>query len=333
MISNIQFMRAFAAMNVVFFHALGMALAKKMNVTALATFEGWGANGVDVFFVISGFIMAYTVHERQKTARDFITSRLVRVVPFYWLITTITLGLAIAMPRLFADLHLSTEYVISSYAFTSMSVGYQYPLLSVGWTLEYEMLFYILFAAGLLLGRQRGAMLFSSAALAALAMMGALDWIAVEFCMGVGCYLIYRLGSKRNFRHWLLIHISGWILLLLSAIVDFQVHRAIVWGLPATIILLSSLFIAQNSNKTIIMIGDASYSIYLTHLFVLGFWFTFFERFFPIINGDAAVFVTVVVSCFAGVLAWRYIEIPITRWARERLNALNRAAPRPTSIA
>jgi len=89
MFTNIQALRAFAALNVVLFHAIGAGMAYDMKPLFLAPLEGWGANGVDVFFVISGFVMMVAQQQNPKSPRAFLRGRVARIVPVYWAATAL----------------------------------------------------------------------------------------------------------------------------------------------------------------------------------------------------------------------------------------------------
>jgi surface polysaccharide O-acyltransferase-like enzyme len=71
MLYNLQILRAFAALNVVYFHIIKSAESYRQPVVLFSFLDGWGANGVDVFFVISGFVMVYTQSVREKKALTF----------------------------------------------------------------------------------------------------------------------------------------------------------------------------------------------------------------------------------------------------------------------
>lgn len=141
---GIQYLRAFAALAVVLFHAAersgyGFAI---------------GAAGVDVFFVISGFIMWVIVERRPVSPGRFLLDRIRRIVPVYWLATGLMVvgGLA----GLFPNLALTAGHVLASFFFVpsfSPSSGELWPILVQGWTLNYEMFFYVVFAACLALPR------------------------------------------------------------------------------------------------------------------------------------------------------------------------------------
>lgn len=143
---GIQYLRAVAAIAVVLFHA-----AEKTGLHFAI-----GAAGVDVFFVISGFIMWVISDGRRVSPGRFFADRMVRIVPVYWLATAAMVFGALA--GLFPNLTLSVGHVLASLFFIpvpSPSTGELWPVLVQGWTLDYEIFFYAAFALALLLPRNR----------------------------------------------------------------------------------------------------------------------------------------------------------------------------------
>ena len=141
---GIQYLRAFAALAVVVFHA----------AERTGGHFAIGAAGVDVFFVISGFIMWVISDRRPVTPQRFLLDRLKRIAPSYWLVTGIMVAGAIA--GLFPNLQLSAGHLLGSLFFVpvrSPSTGEIWPVLVQGWTLNFEMFFYVLFAGALFLPR------------------------------------------------------------------------------------------------------------------------------------------------------------------------------------
>jgi exopolysaccharide production protein ExoZ len=139
---GIQYLRAAAALGVVAFHA----------AERTGTHFAIGAAGVDVFFVISGFIMWVIASERALSPATFLRDRIERIAPSYWIATGVMVAGALA--GLFPNLRLTAWSVLSSLAFIpsrSPSTGDIWPVLVQGWTLNYEMFFYGIFAAALLL--------------------------------------------------------------------------------------------------------------------------------------------------------------------------------------
>src|SRR6476620_6933057 len=106
------------------------------------------APGVDLFFVISGFIMWATTETRRRGPMQFWLARIVRIVPLYWIFTTLYIAAALITPESFYVVHLEAVHIIKSYLFvpaTHPNLGLIAPVYTLGWTLNYEMFFYLLF--------------------------------------------------------------------------------------------------------------------------------------------------------------------------------------------
>src|SRR6185437_14170487 len=134
-LDNIQALRAIAALLVVFVH-----LAVPVAALGVAPF---GAGGVDLFFVISGFIMVYTTVGRPISGAEFLGRRIVRIVPLYWLLTLAVFGIALIAPTLLQFTTASWGQLLKSLFFIPFAKanGDVQPVLFLGWTLNYEMFF------------------------------------------------------------------------------------------------------------------------------------------------------------------------------------------------
>jgi exopolysaccharide production protein ExoZ len=144
-ILNIQFLRAVAALLVVFYHLQPMVnanYATKWN-------SHFGAIGVDIFFVISGFIMFYTNRNMERGPTTFIADRLLRIVPLYWLATLVIVTLFLIGFRPNGLHYLTMPTLIKSMIFVPSEFpdGRHDLVLSLGWTLMYELYFYAVFAS------------------------------------------------------------------------------------------------------------------------------------------------------------------------------------------
>ena len=167
--------------------------------------------GVDIFFVISGFIIYFVGHRAFAVggARDFMLKRLVRIVPMYWIFTTLMLVSVLVLRHRVAHSDLSLSNIIQSYLFipSRNAYGEVSPVLALGWTLNFEMMFYVVFASGLLMPRRAG-MVFIVLVIGALAALSTVDlsrfvaldfWasaIVLEFLFGIGLAGIYLSGLR-----------------------------------------------------------------------------------------------------------------------------------------
>ena len=146
-IISVQICRGIAAWLVVFHHIYTQKYADWNNgeYPFLWFFSNKGAFGVDLFFIISGFIMYITLSRKNYTAREFIIHRLLRIVPAYWVYTCIILILS----KIFIDEFSFTSWNYKSLGLSLMFIPNEnpsglgwYPLLTVGWTLNFEIFFY-----------------------------------------------------------------------------------------------------------------------------------------------------------------------------------------------
>lgn len=278
----IQVLRALAAVMVAAGHAqfevAGLAARTGLAFTPAAWLP-WPA-GVDVFFVISGFIIVHAaapLHGRADARWTFLAHRIARVVPLYWLATTFVLALAWARPGLLGTGAEGPGYLAASYLFWPMARadGAVQPLYSLGWTLNYEMAFYVLFALVLPLGR-RAAVLGVLALLAGLVVIGRVlgplpvapafwsDPIVLEFACGAGLALARQEGLRLPGPARLALAVAGLALLSLAGEAP-ALPRCLAWGGPAAfLVAAAALGPAGEAGRWInpaIALGDASYAL------------------------------------------------------------------------
>jgi hypothetical protein len=289
-LSGIQSLRGVAALLVVCFHAALLVQRYGWTVHLAHLFDHWGRIGVDIFFVISGFVMVVTAGDRPRgmyVACSFMRDRIIRIVPIYWLLTGLmTLALA-AAPSVFNTARFDWVLTLASCLFIptlDRAAGITYPVLFVGWTLSYEMFFYLVFAAILLLRREVRIpgliLIFGAAVTAGLAVrqQGFLafltDPITMEFVFGCIVGRIYQKAPPESKRTGLVVLALGCALATASIRADIDLHwRVLAWGLPATLIVAGAALIERSGGtrwpKLLRALGDSSYSLYLTHIFVL----------------------------------------------------------------
>lgn len=273
-IRAIQYLRAAAALAVVIFHA-----AEKTGHDFAI-----GAAGVDVFFVISGFIMWVISDRRPLTPAKFIWDRIRRIVPIYWFATAVMIAGALA--GLFPNLVLSLDHVLKSLFFVparSPSSGEIWPVLVQGWTLNFEMLFYAVFAGSLLLPRhwRLPAIAGLFVALVTLGWVAPLDDalsltytrpIILEFVAGMIVGELWLKGRVPGAAAGsLLIAFSlGGFALIGSLHLPFDERTT---GPLAVLLVFGALSLEANGRvprmNVPILLGNASYSIYLWHTFAI----------------------------------------------------------------
>lgn len=355
-LAHIQVLRWLAATLVVLGHAKHEAEVLAGPVPASA----WSlvptallAGGVDIFFVISGLIM-YTVSSqefgRPGAPVHFMVRRLARIVPAYWLFTAAVVAAGWLVADAADGARPTAHDIVGSLLFIPYrdAQGMLYPLLALGWTLNFEMLFYAVFALGLTLPRRAGlvAIAVVMALLALLGLTQRLDaaplafWcqpIVLEFLFGV------LLGILRT-RGWRLTHGSAWALAWagFTALAMLGHHGAshpldparVLWmGLPALAIGAAAALSAQPARPGPFMHacaagGDASYALYLSHPFVLKAIVMLWPGW---VAHNAGPFVVVAYGACLGLALWfhRVVEKPMTRSLATLLTRANAATREP----
>ncbi len=328
-LANIQALRGFAALNVVLFHIIGAASVYKPSVVYLAPLKGWGASGVDLFFVISGFVMVYTQHHRPKSASQFFINRLLRISPLYWVLTACVLILSALVPAIFRGGGMQVEHALPSFLFFSGLLG-ESPIIFVGWTLELEMLFYIIFALSILIRYKAAAIGFCVAALSLVAIVG--SPLPLEFLFGMGCAAIFISYPDRAGLGLPLFAVG--VLLLMSTIfvTDPVEQRVILWGLPSALIVLGAVYLPEVRWRPAAYLGAASYSIYLTQVFVISGFYKVATLHQSRIHGDAAALLCLASGAVIGGLVYEAIERPLARLQSSRRRQFP-ASPDPALLS
>lgn len=292
-IESIQVLRGVAAVAIVLTHALSMlkgyeakyGLPKAwLNQFPLSNVTPCG---VDVFFVISGFIMAmltWASHKKKGAAVNFITKRLTRIFPAYWLWTTVIVILLLLFPFLFASQKFNFYEVIMSYLLLPYSPTgtNNSPVIVGGWTLRYEMYFYFLVFIGLFFARRHfiiglGLLFFLTTFVIPLPstplgflLSNPLLW---EFYGGYLLYGLYRSGVKIPASVCIVCAFAAICMFYFFAPQRFIIGRAICWGPPAVLLVGAAVFLEQSLRLKIphwlVYLGDSSYTLYLSHFILL----------------------------------------------------------------
>lgn len=329
-IDSVQALRAVAAVAVVCNH-----------IPALAN----GAYGVDLFFIISGFIVC---HVAAADPGRFMAKRLMRVVPLYWVCTIALFFLAWFAPQLVQFTRADWTELGKSLFFIPYlkSSGKVYPLLYLGWTLNYEMMFYLLFALSLLIAPQRpqwvaAPLLLTLFALGQLVTFDSVPlrfWtepIVIEFVFGMLAYSIWRRGwlALLNPVVALLLAIGAFVLLVLIH-PDGENQRVWTWGPLALVVFLATLSLENRWRVPTLwlLIGNASYSLYLTHQYIIAAFqkkLGMLDAFTP--TKVLLMVAAMVVCCAVAVAFFKLVERPSNLWLRRHL--LRRRTPTHAGLA
>jgi exopolysaccharide production protein ExoZ len=275
---SIQALRALAALAVVTYHALQWA-------------DGGfdvGRAGVDVFFVISGFIIWRVTAGREVSPRAFLWRRLTRVAPLYWLATLAVLAAVLVWPAFLPEVRPGWSHLVLSMAFIPHldPRGLPFPTLPPGWTLDYEAAFYLIFAAALA-GPRRWRGRVALGALAAVTAFGFLEPepfyflganpMLLQFAAGVGIAMAAerrRLPGPAGGGAMLAVALGLWTWVEAGGLFT-ELWRPLLWGVPAALTVAGAVSLELGgadrgvhpaAARAILILGDASYAIYLLHL-------------------------------------------------------------------
>ncbi|MBB6004496.1 acyltransferase [Arcicella rosea] len=343
-INSIQFLRGFAAFVVVFYH-IGGYIKKNFPVDFLGDFFGFGFAGVDLFFVISGFIIHFTSKQyfgNPSKLKEYLIKRIVRVFPIYWIILTVMfffswLTSIISHREVFGA---NYPHNLVSYFQTYLLLPLHPAINAVSWTLSYELFFYFIFsfliiskrlwfvpvcilmvsAFNLILIEQSGSKYFKFI----------FSGYNIEFMLG---FLICKFYDKLKLSSILsliiLILALGIILIWGNEVSDFDyIKRILVFGLSSGLILISLLNLESNRTVKVpqfsILVGNASYVLYLIHFPML-----LLLNKIPLLLGfklsmDGVIFynyfIVLVILC-SSLTIHRFIEKPISLFLSDKLKS------------
>ena len=315
---SIQYLRGIASVFVLTQHAIHKSESKYgIGSNAFSI----GESGVDLFFIISGFIIAYTSNKHFDLGK-FIYSRITRIIPMYWLVTSAAL-LALAVIPEAVNSSGGKPAILESYLLLPSADSY---LIKNGWTLSYEMYFYFIFALTLLTTNDNSynTTLFSILLLSALglAIQGnlyfeyATNYILLEFVFGI---IIFKYYEKIPKSACYALISTGITALLIVNIMQIELKRTIAYGVPWSILVMGLVSLDSKSNwkasnkftYALKLLGDSSYSLYLVHPFTLVASFYACSFFLSSTYFNQITLISIAISLIVGHLSFEYVEKPI----------------------
>lgn len=318
---NIELLRFIAALAVVYFHAVGTLRAGGFSEIGPNPLTELGAAGVDVFFVISGFVIFLSLTRKNRTPIEFDRDRLIRLVPAYWILTVsqIVVLASVAILR-GTEVPFDFSWTIQSLFFLSQPLGNSVPIISQGWSLEIEMLFYLLVAVGLAIKNSVANILFPAVALVSLVGFGLLPDLALEFIFGG---LLGYLYTRIKFPAPVAIGagVIGIVLFVAPVILGAgDAPRWVTWGIPSMLVVFSAINLPQLEWKILPTLGAASYPVYLLHMIVINI----VSPIISIFGSSTAMFFFALVSCLIlsqvlGIFFDKLIDKPISRFLKARI--------------
>ncbi len=339
MLKTLQIGRGLAALAVCAFHlSIGIGDTRYLGERVFDQYTWRGDLGVDFFFVLSGFIIMFAhnldIDQPQKW-KTYIAKRFIRVFPIYWLYTLIfTLlvlagfGTAAKIPNTLIE-WISTFSLIRLEKFTT-------PL-QPAWTLFHEIGFYIVFSA-LIFSRKWGIAIFIlwMSIIVYFFHYAAFDQKTpfstyfsaynLDFLIGIGAYYLWRRGKSIEGYIWLALGVICLITTLIYESKGFH-HSTfpLLYGLAFGGI-LSGVTVLETKYDNIniplaTLIGNASYTIYLTHESVMGVVMKILIKLnkFLHLSPEILYFLILILTIIGGCILYKWIEVPIINFLRTRL--------------
>lgn len=285
---SVQYLRAISAIFVIFFHSsIQSSIISGIYAPKIGKF------GVDIFFVISGFVMWESTIGRKVNPFTFLKKRWVRIVPLYWIFTLIATIVAFVRPEVLRSTVFNVPHFIASMVFIPWSnpaitngslIERVTPVINPGWTLNFEMLFYMLFTGALFISGSLRIWILALEILLIhftaqnLRYAGAApefyaETVIFEFLFGV-CVAVIATPQTGTWRVLAVLLVPIALVGLFCGDLAGRIENRWLWlGLPATMLVGAVVCIEKGDWMPRMMwlekIGEASYSIYLSHVFVI----------------------------------------------------------------
>jgi len=326
-LASLTVLRAVAAVSVVYYHVLA------------PTGRSFGEFGVDIFFVLSGFVIALVLAQG-VTLREFIAARLARIVPLYWLLTVSVFIAAFAAPSLFKSTTADLESLLKSLLFIPYvrPDGKMYPLLFVGWTLNHEMFFYAAAALSLALAqpyKQLVTCLIFASVVIACALANSdfaiiryfANFRTLEFLLGIAAWAMWRRGLRIPGAASVALAVAAYSVMAYMEWAKVALPIALRNGPPSFLLVLCLLSVDKlvtdaKQLRAVVLLGDASYAIYLSHAYVVQSFAKVLPKLLPDFNPTApwSVALTLIASMMLGVLLYRLADQPLHRLTKRMLS-------------
>lgn len=350
-LNSLQVCRGIAASLVVLLH-YGLLSNVYFGYKPLFNFFRFGWAGVDFFFVLSGFIISYINREKIGNflnLKPYLLKRIIRIYPIYWPLLLLTTVLYFIFGRsntsIVPPIHL--HYFIES----ALLASYKYrPILTVAWTLVFEVFFYLIYSV-MFINKNAGKALFIAWAIAIFVnlyivpfsttnhfIMFLFNFHNLEFLLGcVACWIFCN--HKKYIIAPVKLSIFGALLFLYAGLCLVYQHvsffilspHIIQYAMSIASFLIILGLTKHESSKPIripkigLLIGDASYDIYLIHPLILGVLIKVFQMAIPqnwhgvfhMLTMDSLLFIAYLASAFGGILYYKYYDVPVRHYLRK----------------
>ncbi|CAN5190462.1 acyltransferase [soil metagenome] len=332
---RVQILRLIAAGAVILSHALGTSGTYYGNQARIMEIFRHGDLGVDLFFVISGFVIGLSILRGHTEWRQFLLRRLARIVPLYWLVTLFTACLFF-VPGISRTAAPEPGFFLCSLTYSCWMRG-EMPIVYPGWSLEYEMYFYVLTVA--MLALRQDLLRSTVAILSGLVVLGVIlranlgipspalafltDPIVLEFVMGLAVAFAFHNGKVPVVA---LIPLAVALLVCVIAGGD-RSFRLVIAGVPSALIVYltakrdSQKPMANAGRNPFVWLGDASYAIYLVHAVVVSATVKIALKLVGAAPQDLVILVCLATTLAAAAIVDLFIDRPIARRIKRLLKA------------
>lgn len=310
-------------------------------------FLNCGAFGVDIFFCLSGFMIMFSTH---KSTQYFLRKRLIRILPLYYLMTLGTYLLLLVFPHMFAQSKANPVFLLKSLLFIPFDIGEGalQPLMRVGWTVNCEIFFYLIFllsfrishkyrglVCSALLSLVVAAAQLTQTSFAPLAFYG--NPVMLEFIFGILAYYaargLYQCHTAGKLPRICLPFSLAGIVVIFFTLLTTKPHidilgfrRPLLWGLPAFLIVLCFFvwgLYAKKMPDSLVRLGNISFSLYLIHYYPVLFLDRLVFDFsapspFALFGVAAAITVSVLLACVSYSLIEKRFSDRLRDWLLRR---------------
>lgn len=367
---SVQMLRAVAATMVLLYHlarttAFGWQEAHAWHAGLGRFVEAIGFAGVDLFFVISGVVMVYSSYDRLGESREiapFIKRRVARIYPLYWVCTVAVLALAWALPGIASREKFAASGLLKSFILWPQA---EYPVVAVGWTLTFEMYFYLAFAGLIALPCRLLPWALAGWGAFTLGLFPFFDQpeyrtslrgnlrlplfaspLTLEFI--AGCFIGWRAKKGRMPFGFAALALGLVTLTAVGSVLrmrypqemHYGLARVAIFGTAAALIVYGCISLERVRKlrvpRSLKFCGDASYSLYLTHMYVLWSVAWLWPRLSASGGDEAAVAAMTAAALLAcglvAALCYRWLERPLHRLFLRSLGVASHGGPGRTVV-
>jgi peptidoglycan/LPS O-acetylase OafA/YrhL len=262
--NNIDILRICAAVAIILSHTSAEFTLREYNnslISIITSNYAFLSSGVDLFFVISGYVIMLSLNSKYQKPNSFLKGRIRRIIPIYWMLTIFTL-LSNICTNFFSISNIEiagASKVFSSLFFVTKISNNSPPIIQQGWTLEYEMLFYLLVFLTLFIRKRKIGLCLIILILIGLSFTT--FYLMLEFLGGIIVYIIQK--NKFSKKTGLINLSLGLFLLVPGMIGIIKLEHRLYFVIPYSFILFGVLNIKQVKSKFVVLLGQVSYPMYL----------------------------------------------------------------------